>query len=249
MFTTNDTQGNLSGQGKHGVPLMTSATAPHELEAIREIINRVLNAQRDNGTTGRAHARTEILIHSITVFSRRGLERTTVQDLLDAANISRRTFYKYFRNKFDVLESIYQISIENMILRFRRESERSRSVTEVVRNSCNIYFDYHLSLGPIIRLMMEEARRADSVLAPHRDTAYKAVAAVMRAEMQRVTGRELDELVYLTLIWTLESYSLYLLNHTDCSAETVSRYKEVMTGIAGAILSGQADWSKLSVQP
>jgi len=228
---------------------MTSATPLYELDAIREIINRVLNAQHDESAVGRAHARTEILIHSIAVFSRRGLERTTVQDLLDAAKISRRTFYKYFRNKFDVLESIYQISVENMILRFRRESERSRSLSEVVRSSCNIYFDYHLSLGPIIRLMMEEARRADSVLAPHRDTAYKAVAEVMRAEMQRVTGRELDKLVYLTLIWTLESYSLYLLSNTDCSAETVTHYKNIMTGIAEAILSGQADWSKLSAQP
>jgi hypothetical protein len=145
-----------------------------------------------------------------------------------------------------VLESIYQIFIENMILRFRLESERSRSVTEVVRNSCNIYFDYHLSLGPIIRLMMEEARRADSVLAPHRDTAHKAVAGVMKAGMQRVTGRELDGLVFLTLIWTLESYSLYLLNRTDCSAETIAYYKGVMTGIAGAILSDQTDWSKPS---
>ncbi|MDF1630790.1 MAG: TetR/AcrR family transcriptional regulator [Alcanivoracaceae bacterium] len=228
---------------------MTSATSPYELDAIREIINRVLSAQRDDGPAGRAHARTEILIHSIAVFSRRGLERTTVQDLLDAASISRRTFYKYFRNKFDVLESIYQISVENMILRFRREAERSRSVQEVIRNSCNIYFDYHLSLGPIIRLMMEEARRADSVLAPHRATAYTAVAGVMKSEMLRVTGRELDELVYLTLIWTLESYSLYLLNDTDCSAETIARYKQIMTGIAEAVLSGQADWAKLAVQP
>lgn len=224
---------------------MVSA-GPYELEAIREIINRVLSAHRDDGPAGRAHARTEILIHSIAVFSRRGLERTTVQDLLDAANISRRTFYKYFRNKYDVLESIYQISVENMILRFRREAERSRSVADVIGNTCNIYFDYHLSLGPIIRLMMEEARRADSVLAPHRATAYETVAGVMQAEMQRVTGRALDTLVYQTLIWTLESYSLDLLNHTDCSADTVTHYKQIMTGIAEAILAGQADWQKLA---
>jgi AcrR family transcriptional regulator len=224
---------------------MVSA-GPYELEAIREIINRVLTAHRDDGPAGRAHARTEILIHSIAVFSRRGLDRTTVQDLLDAAGISRRTFYKYFRNKFDVLESIYQISVENMILRFRREAERARSVADVIGNTCNIYFDYHLSLGPIIRLMMEEARRADSVLAPHRATAYETVAGVMQAEMQRVTGRALDTLVYQTLIWTLESYSLDLLSHTDCSAGTVTHYKQVMSGIAEAILAGQADWQKLA---
>lgn len=225
-----------------------ASAALYELEAIREIINRVLKAQREDGQSARAHARTEILIHSISVFSRRGLERTTVQDLLDAAGISRRTFYKYFRNKYDVLESIYRISIENMMLRFRREAERGRSVTEVIRSTCDIYFDYHLSLGPIIRLMMEEARRADSVLAPHRATAYDTVATVMQAEMQRVTGRQLDKLVYMTLIWMLESYSLDLLGNTDGSTETIARYKRIMTGIAEAILSGQADWDALMPQ-
>lgn len=227
---------------------MTSVAGQYELEAIREIINRVLKAQRDEGSSSRAHARTEILIHSISVFSRRGLERTTVQDLLDAASISRRTFYKYFRNKYDVLESIYRISIDNMMLRFRREAERGRSISEVIRSTCDIYFDYHLSLGPIIRLMMEEARRADSVLAPHRSVAYDTVAAVMQAEMQRVTGRKLDKLVYQTLIWMLESYSLDLLGSSDCSEATVARYKRIMTGIAEAILSGQADWEALAPQ-
>ena len=215
-----------------------------QLAAIRDIINRVLN-QAEHDSSSRAHARTEILIHAITVFAQRGLARTTVQDLLDAAGISRRTFYKYFRNKHDVLESLYQISVDNMILRFRREAERGRSVSEVIANTCNIYFDYHLSLGPIIHLMMEEARRRDSLLAPHREQAYVTVAGVMQAEMRRVTGRELDILVYRSLIWLLESYSLDLLGNRAVSTTMLNHYKGIMTGLAEAVLLGTADWHKL----
>ena len=51
----------------------------------------------------RSFARTQILIHAMSVFNRRGLEETSVQDLLDAATISRRTFYKYFTGTLDVL--------------------------------------------------------------------------------------------------------------------------------------------------
>lgn len=226
-----------------------AATDDHrQLAAIRDIINRVLNQAQHDGSH-RAHARTEILIHAISVFAQRGLERTTVQDLLDAAAISRRTFYKYFRNKHDVLESLYQISVENMILRFRREAERGGSVTEVIANTCNIYFDYHLSLGPIIHLMMEEARRTGSVLAPHREQAYATVAEVMQREMARVTGRRLDMLVYRSLIWLLESYSLDLLGSRAVSGDTLSHYKGIMTGLAEAVLIGQADWQKLTTAP
>ncbi|MGB1221791.1 MAG: TetR/AcrR family transcriptional regulator [Alcanivoracaceae bacterium] len=205
-----------------------------ELDAIREVVSRVLDAEKASET--RYHARSEILVHAIGVFARRGLERTTVQHLLDAAGISRRTFYKYFRNKLDVLESIYEISVTNMILRFRREVERSQTVNDVIHNMCHIYFDYHLSLGPIIRLMMEEARRADSVLAPHRARAYETVANVMQNELYRLTGQKLDLLVHKTLIWTLENYSLYLLNESDCTQEKIDHCKTVMAGISEAIL-------------
>lgn len=217
---------------------MTEATANEN--AVRDVVLRVLGESADPQELGRAHARTEILIHSINVFARRGLERTTVQHLLDAAAISRRTFYKYFRNKIDVLESIYQILVENMMLRFRKEVEGGGTLSEVIRHTCNIYFDYHLSLGPIIRLMMEEARRTDSVLAPHRDRAYHAVACVMQNELDRVTGRRLDLLVHRTLIWNLENLSIYLLKETDCSSQEVDRCKQIMVGISEAILADGA---------
>ena len=203
---------------------------------VRDVVMRVLGEETPP-VDSRAHARTEILIHSINVFARRGLERTTVQHLLDAAGISRRTFYKYFRNKVDVLESIYQILVENMILRFRNETTQSGSLSEVIRHTCNIYFDYHLSLGPIIRLMMEEARRTDSILAPHRQRAYQAVSLVMQSELERVSGRRLDLLVHRALIWNLENLSLYLLNETDCSPQQVNHCKQVMVGIAEAVLA------------
>lgn len=208
-------------------------------DSVRDVVTRVLGEQPLDGAA-RHHARTEIIIHSISVFARRGLERTTVQHLLDAAGISRRTFYKYFRNKLDVLECIYQILVENMMLRFRKEAEKGATLDEVIRHTCDIYFDYHLSLGPIIRLMMEEARRGDSVLAPHRDRAYDAVARVMQAELDRVSGRRLDLLVHKSMIWTLENFSLYLLTETDCEPEAVEHCKSVMIGLAGSILSENA---------
>lgn len=219
-------------------------SSDQDIDKIRAVINRVLNTRQESGGS-RGKARAEILIHAIGVFSVRGLERTTVQDLLDAAGVSRRTFYKYFQNKEDVLEKLYIFSIENMILQFRQSTERSRSVEDVIARSCSLYFDYHLGMGPIIRLMMEEARRANSVLAPHRDTAYRTVAEVMRAEMYRHTGRDLDIMLYMGLIWLLESYSSHLLAKPEYSPQEIEHYKRIVSGIVEAVLIGKADFQKL----
>lgn len=226
--------GNLQMKGKHGVSCMNEVN--HEaIEQMRVIINAVM-APEDSGKTNRSSARTEILIHAIPVFSTRGLERTTVQHLLDAAAVSRRTFYKYFKNKHDVLESIYEIFVENMVHMFRIQAQRAATVNEVIGNTFAIYFDYHFKLGPILRLMAEEARRTESVLWPHRDKAFQSTAQVLQAEMHRVSGRKHELLVFNAIIWALESCSLHVLTNTDCSEPVLAHYRNVMTGIAEAIL-------------
>lgn len=204
-------------------------------DQMRAIIDGVLSASGD-ARGARATARVEILTHAISVFSSRGLERTTVQHLLDAAGVSRRTFYKYFRSKHDVLESIYEIFVENLVRMFRVQAQQARTVNEVIANTFAIYFDYHFKLGAILRLMVEEARRTESVLWPHREKAFHSTAELLQAEMHRVSGKRHEVLVFNTIIWALESCSLHVLSNTDCSAEVLAHYRNVMTGIAEAIL-------------
>ena len=239
MFTRECWYDNLT-KGKHyvyyfGVMMDTNITTKNDdLAQMRLIINSVLSAQPDNSY--RSSARAEILTHAISVFSTRGLERTTVQHLLDAASVSRRTFYKYFKNKHDVLESIYEIFVEHMVQFFKVQAEGASTVRDIISNTFSMYFDYHLSLGAMIRLMAEEARRMESVLWPHREKAFQSTAQVLQTEMYRVSGRKHDLLVFHTIIWTLEGCSLQLLNQTDCSPQTLANYKDIVTGIAEAIL-------------
>lgn len=223
--------------------MTTSTSGNPGLAAIREVIATVQAHAAQEGRGMRSTARVEILAQAIDLFATRGLERTTVQHLLDAASVSRRTFYKYYRSKFDVLESLYEVCVAHIILRFRLEAERADSVHALLQRIISIYFDYHLSLGPIIRLLMEEARRADSVLWPHRERAHATAVDVLQVEMSRLSGRRHSPLVFKTLIWSLESCSLYLLNETDCSPEALAQAKRVMSGVAEAMLvHGQSPW-------
>ena len=216
--------------------------AKQDLTAIREVVNQVLDTyQGQDRSMQRSQARAEILIHSMGVFAQRGLHRTTVQHLLDAANISRRTFYKYFRNKVDVLENIYRIFVENMILRFRDQVSRSSTVRDIIRNTTDIYFDYHVSMGPVIRLMMEEARRSGSALAPYRENGQNLAVEILASEIHRLIGKRFDPLVLRTLLWSLENYSIYLLSDGHFEDTEIRRCKRVMTGIAEAVILGEAE--------
>ncbi len=216
------------------------SAANQGLDAVREIVSQVVDARPGEAGAQRSRARSEILVHSIPVFARRGIHRTTVQHLLDAAGISRRTFYKYFRNKVDVLENIYSVFVENMILRFQQQVQRSGTLREIIANTINIYFDYHVSMGPVIHLMMEEARQSDSALAPHRQKGQDAAVQILAGEVERLTGRQLEPLVIRTLLWSLENYSLYLLDDGAYSEQELERCKRVMQGIAEAVVLDDA---------
>jgi AcrR family transcriptional regulator len=92
-------------------------------DSIRRLVELVLelgseDEKRSRKNAGRSFAKTEILLHAMSVFNQQGLEDTSVQDLLNAANISRRTFFKYFSGKVEVLENIYVLASRVMIARF-----------------------------------------------------------------------------------------------------------------------------------
>lgn len=170
--------------------------------------------------------RTNIQLAAIPVFAGKGLADTTVNDLLAAAKVSRRTFYKYFNNKMDVLEGIYQTAVSLLLARFRDMQHATGSASAWLRSMVALFFDYHLAVGPIIRLMQEEALRADSPLAAHRQRAHLEMLELLSERLHDQDAPR-DPLTYRALIWALEAASLELLGSAATRAQ-IERAKAVL---------------------
>lgn len=182
----------------------------------------------------RSPAKVEILVHSLLVFIERGIDDITVQDLLDAAGISRRTFYKYFRNKVDVLESLYKLAIDVMIVRFKAQIGHAATVDEAAEGLVDVFFGYHRDLGSVIRLMQEEAIRSGSPLAPHREAGQRTLVTIVNEELRRIVGRPLDPLLVQALLWAMESTSINLLRSGVPDEQSLAHGREVLAGMARA---------------
>jgi TetR/AcrR family transcriptional regulator, cholesterol catabolism regulator len=83
----------------------------------------------------RKHAavETEILRVAAKIFSERGYQGTTLDDIAAAANISRRTFYSYFASKDDLLRHIYREVITTSMAAAKRIAEQDLSAREKLR--------------------------------------------------------------------------------------------------------------------
>lgn len=195
-------------------------------------------------------AKADVLFNAIGVFTSKGVEDTTVQDLLDAANVSRRTFYKYFKNKVDVLESIYEISAGLLMARFREAQKSSASLSDFVVRCVELFFDYHANLAPLIRMMTEEALRTDSPLAPHRAALMEQIVNLFDDQYFQEEGVRLDPKVYYSLIWMIESASINILTNTAATQDVVDSFKAVMKAIsARAVATKPEHWQALPKLP
>ena len=101
-----------------------------------------------------------------------------------------------------------------------------------------MYFNYHVSMGPVIKLMMEEARSSNSALAPHRVRAQQIAAEVLSSEISRLTRRDMEPLVMRTMLWILENYSLYIFENGEFSAQRLEQCRRTMIGIAESVVLG-----------
>ncbi|HWJ77182.1 MAG TPA: TetR/AcrR family transcriptional regulator [Niallia sp.] len=59
----------------------------------------------------------QIIQACLTLFSKKGFNETSIQDILDAAKISKGTFYNYFPSKKECLIAILEISREEVNIR------------------------------------------------------------------------------------------------------------------------------------
>ena len=181
-------------------------------------------------------ARADVLSSAASVFTEKGVEETTVQDLLEAANVSRRTFYKYFKNKVDVLESIYGMQSELMLKQFQQQQTESDSMSDFIVRCVDLYLGYHVKIGPLLRMMVEEARKSDSPLAVHRHALLDHIVSLLDEKYKELEGVHLNKKVFYALIWMLESVSMNILSQLPCSDKELEEYKETMFAIASRVV-------------
>jgi AcrR family transcriptional regulator len=166
-----------------------------------------------------------IVADAARVFAKLGFAATRVEDILEAAGVARRTFYKYFTSKEDVLAAVYDLATGEL-LRALRSIPTARPL-EMIGHGLDLYLDYHVENAPLLKVLVEQAIHSDSPLAEARGRFRSDVARLMDDAVRATTGEELDPMLYAALISALEGLSLDLLA-SRASESQVKRAKEVM---------------------
>jgi AcrR family transcriptional regulator len=142
--------------------------------------------------------RTRILRGAAKVFGERGYGGSSVEAILDAASVSRRTFYRTFRSKEDVLRTLFDNSVQ-MLIRAVREASGERKA-EAAGSAVDAYLRVHANAGPLARVLLLEQFSPGSPLAEQRNRAFATFSKLMTQAASRGGRGPADPLLVAAVV-------------------------------------------------
>jgi len=144
----------------------------------------------------RADKREQILDAALAVFSRKGVFATRIADIASEAGIAYGLVYHYFRNKEEILNTIFEerwARVTELLERAEREGENPRAQ---LRGAVEVFISSYRDRPQVVELLLLEFSRMSKFLEPiHIDQIGRAFGVVTRIiEHAQKTGEVRDDL-------------------------------------------------------
>ncbi|NMH99819.1 TetR family transcriptional regulator [Pseudonocardia acidicola] len=107
-------------------------------------------ARRGRSAEGRAEVRRELVNAAVDLFTGRGYDETTVDDIAAAAGVGRRTFFRYFRSKEDAVSPDHESCLERVAAVFA-DAHPSEPLLSVVLRAGETVFDLYFNDAEVAR--------------------------------------------------------------------------------------------------
>jgi AcrR family transcriptional regulator len=178
---------------------------------------------------GDAYAlRSQILGKAVEVFAKRG-GSATIEDILQAAGVSRRTFYRFYQGKEDVLDALHEIGCNMLIGAAQQLAGMPGDPVMRLTRSIEAYLDYHITVGAnVMYVVQSESMRPGSKLGSRRRAFFDTMAGLFEREMHAVTGLHVDPLLMRSLLVAIEAVSLSLRADAQTGSFDRERAKRVV---------------------
>lgn len=143
--------------------------------------------------------RSRILRGAARAFGERGYSATSVEAILAEAQVSRRTFYRTFRSKEDVLRTLFDKSVQLLVRAVREASDPKKSRHEVVVSAVEAYLRVHANAGPLARVLLLEQFSPQSPLAAQRNRALSTFTKLIVSAAADV-GRSMPDPILVAAV-------------------------------------------------
>jgi len=184
-------------------------------------------------------ARNMIMFGATRVFATKGFRNVSVEDLLQASQVSRRTFYRFFKSKEDVALAMYTLGTSSLVESCRRAVAQESDLLAQLEKCIDIHLGNARTMGRLVYVLGGEAQSLESPLHARRLEVHELLV-----EMFRESGdaKKVDPLFVRTLIFALEQMVRTVLEQGDegrrVTPESIARGRAVMMRVVTGSVAG-----------
>jgi len=184
-------------------------------------------------------ARNMIMFGATRVFATKGFRSVSVEDLLEAGQVSRRTFYRLFKSKEDVALAMYTLGTSSLLEACRRAITSETDLLVQLERCIDIHLGNAKTMGRLVYVLGGEAQSLESPLNARRMEVHEALVAMFH---EAEAARKVDPLFIRALVFALEQVVRTVLEDGDegrrVTADSIARARTVMMRIATGAVAG-----------
>lgn len=160
---------------------------------------------READTPATRATRDRILEGARVVLIREGLRGATVQQVLQEASVSRRTFYQYFPSLEGLCLALYEGYTEAMTRSMAARMDAEQDPIERVKAGIAAYLDIEEEHGELLVVLQADAIGPGSILYARRKETIDEMVALVDRGIQESLGIQLDLLLLRSMLAAVEA--------------------------------------------
>ena len=140
------------------------------------------------GRLPRSARRAQLLEVALQVFVAQGFHATTLDDIADAAGVSKPVLYQHFPSKLDLYLALLDAQAQDLVQRVRAALEATTDNRARVRGAITTYFDFVETKGAAYRLVFESDLRNEPVVRDRIESAMDSCVDAIAETIAKDTG-------------------------------------------------------------
>jgi AcrR family transcriptional regulator len=182
-----------------------------------------------------ASVRPRILRGAAQAFGRLGYGATSVEAILEASGVSRRTFYKTFRSKEDVLRVLFENSVGMLLGAVTGAQGAGGSREARLDRAVEAYVRVHAEAGSLARVLLLEQFSPGSPLAQQRETAMATFSKLIADAMARDGAPAPDPILVRGVVAAINEIAVQMATEHPEGGWDVARAKNAMLRVLVAL--------------
>lgn len=176
------------------------------------------------------------------MFAERGVRAASVEDILKAAGVSRRTFYRLYDNKESVLVALYRMGTDALLGACTIAVGEGHDPLGRIEACIDAHLRSARDFGRLVFVLGGEAHRHESLLHARRMEVHEALTSLFITATRGHFAEPIDPLLFRALILALEGVTRLVLEEGDegraVTDASLERARRVMIRMASAALAG-----------